>query len=834
MWSLPKTNKAKTSIAEGTLGVVEGLVILGLSFFEHTRAPNQSLLLNIYLIISSILDVAAIRTVWVREREPALAGLITAAFAVRLFLLALEETPKTVLGDEKQQSRETRAGVLSRSVFWWLNSFFFLGYKTTLDVDNIGPIAPKFDSRGLRRQLESVWEKQENHGGWTLIKCTFLAYKGQFIAGIIPRILYSGFTLSQPFLISTVINYVASENKDKSVGHSLIGATILLYVGMAITNAWYHHTTFQLMTMYRGGLVSLVFKKTLELESSGIRDLAPVTLMSTDVEGIAMGGASIHDIWAAFIELPVALFLLYRQVGVPSLFILIPAFLTTIFAGIIAPKLGPAKVLWNAAIQERVGDTSNMLSQIKGVKMMGLTDFFRSRLEYMRAHELRLSVKFRWIQVILHGLATSSTALTPVIVILSAIFWTKSSQGLSVAEAFTSLSIITIAANPIMNILVSMLQLFSVIGCFTRLQKFLLSEVHKDPRTLAKSSKSISSVHDHAALLQNSSQEIEMDSVHNSEPGNLSQVLVKFTNATFSIGDKKAVLNDISIDIRRNTLTMVVGRVGCGKSSFARALIGELPLESGSLESEAAFAAYCDQTPWVLNVTVEENIIGQSEYEEKWFRTVTAGCGLDEDLAAFTNGQNTLVGSGGVALSGGQKQRVALARAVYSQKDFIVLDDVFSGLDNKTAKAVFNRLLGPGGLLRNNGQTVVLITNNVNFLSAADSITMIEDGCITRNQVPYSAFDPSEWGVLEDDTDSTGAASETAAASAAAEEDETPLRRAEIDTEENTKKVENELSRQTGDIDCYKIYLKSLGLTVVIVTAILVAVSVAIEKMPRK
>lgn len=665
----------------------------------------------------------------------------------------------------------------------------------------------------------------------SLLKCTFLAYKAQFAAGIVPRLLYSGFTLSQPFLINSVVGYIAQGDKrDGKEGASLIGATILLYIGLAVSHAWYRHATYQLLTMYRGGLVALVFKKTLEIESSGIRDMAPVTLMSTDVEGIAVGGAVIHDIWAAFIELPLALFLLYRQVGVPSLFILIPALLTTVCAAVIAPKLGPARVLWNAAIQQRVGDTSNMLSQIKGVKMMGLTDFFLDRLQELRAHELRLSVKFRWIQVYLHGLATASTSITPVIVILAAIFWTKADEGLSVATAFTSLSIVTIAANPIMTLLVSMMQLFGIVGSFTRLQSFLLSEVRKDPRCLPHKSEKSSislSTHDQVALFDKSSPGVEMASISAREP---SETVIKFKNATFSIGDKKGVLRDVSMEVRRGTLSMVVGRVGCGKSSFVKAMIGELPIDSGSLDSDSQYAAYCDQTPWVLNVTVEENIVGQSQYDEEWFQTVVAACGLDEDLAAFANGQQTLVGSGGVALSGGQKQRVALARAVFSRKDFIVLDDVFSGLDNKTSKAVFNRLLSSDGLLRKNGQTIVLATNNVNFLTAADCVTMIEDGCIVRNQVPYDSFDPSEWGVLDEDTDSIDAVSDVPIERVKSEK---PLRRAELDIEEKTKQVESELSRQTGDIDCYKIYLKSLGMSVVVVTAILVCVSVGIEKMPQ-
>ncbi len=157
--------------------------------------------------------------------------------------------------------------------------------------------------------------------------CTFKAFKGQFAAGIPPRLLYSAFTFAQPFLINTVINYVGQsvEEQNEDYAKAMIGATALLYVGLAVANAWYKHATYQLLTMYRGALVSLVFKKTMDLDPSAVRESAPVTLMSTDVEGIALGGTSIHDIWASFLELPVALYLLYTHVGIPSLFILAPA-----------------------------------------------------------------------------------------------------------------------------------------------------------------------------------------------------------------------------------------------------------------------------------------------------------------------------------------------------------------------------------------------------------------------------------------------------------------------------------------------------------------------------
>lgn len=155
-----------------------------------------------------------------------------------------------------------------------------------------------------------------------------MAYKSQFAAGIFPRLLFSGFSFAQPFLIQSVIRFVGTPTNEWSarVASGLIGATILIYVGLAISTAWFKHASFQLVTMYRGGLVSLIFKKTLELNTATVKENAPVTLMTTDMDTIVGAGETLHDMWGSIIDLPVGIYLLYRQVGAPGLFVLIPTF----------------------------------------------------------------------------------------------------------------------------------------------------------------------------------------------------------------------------------------------------------------------------------------------------------------------------------------------------------------------------------------------------------------------------------------------------------------------------------------------------------------------------
>lgn len=114
----------------------------------------------------------------------------------------------------------------------------------------------------------------------------------------------------------------------------------------------------------------------------------------------------------------------------------------------------------------------------------------------------------------------------------------------------------------------------------------------------------------------------------------------------------------------------------------------------------------------------------------------------------------------------------------------------------------------------------------VNFLPAADSITMLEKGRIVRNQVSYDSVEPSTWGVLESDSDGSRPNAED---DAFAEKADKPFAKV-ID---EAAKVETDLSRQTGDMECYTIYLKSMGWEVLTITLTLIVIHAGLTKMPR-
>jgi ABC-type bacteriocin/lantibiotic exporter with double-glycine peptidase domain len=130
-------------------------------------------------------------------------------------------------------------------------------------------------------------------------------------------------------------------------------------------------------------------------------------------------------------------------------------------------------------------------------------------------------------------------------------------------------------------------------------------------------------------------------------------------NGTFGWGaSDDPVLRDISFSVKTSSLTMIIGPVACGKSTLLKALLGETPSSQGFVYVSTTEVAFCDQTPWLINGSVQKNILGFSNFDGPWYNAVVHACGLEPDLDTFPLRDQSLVGSKGITLSGGQKQRL--------------------------------------------------------------------------------------------------------------------------------------------------------------------------------
>ncbi|RMC17743.1 hypothetical protein DUI87_05408 [Hirundo rustica rustica] len=188
-------------------------------------------------------------------------------------------------------------------------------------------------------------------------------------------------------------------------------------------------------------------------------------------------------------------------------------------------------------------------------------------------------------------------------------------------------------------------------------------------------------------------------------------------------------ISSIELSVPQGSLLAVVGQVGAGKSSLLAAVLGELQATDGCMTMKDT-AAYVPQQAWVLNASVEDNILFGKEMDEAWFNRVTEACALHPDLETFPAGQKSEIGEKGINLSGGQKQRVNLARAVYQKASIYLLDDPLSAVDAHVGQHIFEQVLGPNGLLKD--KTRVLVTHTINILPQVDNIVFLVDGMISE------------------------------------------------------------------------------------------------------
>jgi ABC-type multidrug transport system fused ATPase/permease subunit len=102
---------------------------------------------------------------------------------------------------------------------------------------------------------------------------------------------------------------------------------------------------------------------------------------------------------------------------------------------------------------------------------------------------------------------------------------------------------------------------------------------------------------------------------------------------------------------------------------------------------------YVPQEAWLLNMSLRDNIIFGSPYDEAKFNRVIKVCALKRDLSLMANGDQTEIGERGINLSGGQRQRISLARCVYKLTDIVLLDDPLSAVDQQVGRHIFNKCI---------------------------------------------------------------------------------------------------------------------------------------------
>ena len=213
-------------------------------------------------------------------------------------------------------------------------------------------------------------------------------------------------------------------------------------------------------------------------------------------------------------------------------------------------------------------------------------------------------------------------------------------------------------------------------------------------------------------------------------------------NVTFGYSEnKKAVLDDITIEAKKGETIALVGRSGSGKSTIVNLLnrfydhyegsitVDGYDIKKIRLKDLRSSISYVSQDPTLFNDTVKNNIAyGIDNVSDSAIFQAAREANAYEFIASLPEGFDTKIGDNGMLLSGGEKQRIAIARALLKQSSILIFDEATSALDNESEKEIQNAIEKAS-----KNKTTFIIAHRLSTVEKADRIYVIEEGKITQS-----------------------------------------------------------------------------------------------------
>uniref|UniRef100_A0A8B9GQR8 ATP binding cassette subfamily C member 9 n=1 Tax=Astyanax mexicanus TaxID=7994 RepID=A0A8B9GQR8_ASTMX len=643
--------------------------------------------------------------------------------------------------------------LLSKATYWWMNPLIIGAHKRPIELKKIGklPIAMRALTNYLR--LKDAYEEQRDlDKAPSIWRSMYRAFGRPILLSSTFRYMADLLGFAGPLCISGIVEHL--DNKTEVLLQNTYVLAVLLFLALILQRTFLqasYYVTIETGINLRGALLAMIYNKILHLSTSnmsmGEMTLGQINnLVAIETNQLMWFLFLCPNLWAMPVQIIMGVILLYYLLGFSALIGALVIVLLAPIQYLIATKLADTQKSSLDYSTDRLKKTTEILKGIKLLKLYAWENIFCDSVLETRSKELTCLRTFAFYT----SMSIFMNAAIPIAAVL-ATFVTHayiSQSRLSPAEAFASLALFHILVTPLF--LLSTVVRFAVKALISvqKLGEFLQSEeIGDDSWRNGDMPVSLESCKKHPGA-RNRKQPLryQMDNYEQPlrrqlRPTETEDVAVKVNNGYFTWGSNLSTLSDINIRIPTGQLTMIVGQVGCGKSSLLLAMLGEMQTLSGKVywTSKPSFepflchlysVAYAAQKSWLLNATVEDNITFGSPFSKQRYKAVIDACSLQPDIDLLPFGDQTEIGERGINLSGGQRQRICVARALYQNTNIVFLDDPFSALDIHLS----DHLMQEGILkfLQDDKRTVVLVTHKLQYLIHADWIIAMKDGSVLR------------------------------------------------------------------------------------------------------
>ncbi|BBP44250.1 type I secretion system permease/ATPase [Thiosulfativibrio zosterae] len=214
---------------------------------------------------------------------------------------------------------------------------------------------------------------------------------------------------------------------------------------------------------------------------------------------------------------------------------------------------------------------------------------------------------------------------------------------------------------------------------------------------------------------------------------------IEFVDVTFTYpGETKPVLNRVSFSLKAGEKLGIIGRIGSGKSTIEKLILGFYPVDSGSILIDGIDISQLDPAELRRNINyvpqeitlfkgdVKQNIAYRAPFvDDDDIIKAAKLAGVDDFVKRHPSGYSMAISEGGASLSGGQRQSIGVARALLLDTPIFLFDEPTNAMDAKTEQALIDRL--KQGILKN---TTIVVTHKMSLLQLVDRLIVLDNGSI--------------------------------------------------------------------------------------------------------